>query len=291
MNNFAVLDLAYTHYDTGIYICVKTDIPCHLTCYHTTKAPRRHRTSRIQRGLTLPWGVYFCFVAWQEVEQIEPGDTLYHLFNVSPWMVLSTKWFAFRGTINEELSPSVSAVFEHWHPGGLPMSVTLRVYFPGDLCDPRITGTGPDCPDHWQSVTTLPGYDPAWHLVGATINSRWGYDSYLVERGELGTIVSVTHWMKIKANVAHAFVRVVAHLLRINGTSYITQLSTGTVNWTYRSKIYSLNPDTGQAWTQSDLDTLQPGVGVRRSSAFSAGGTGYCDEVYIVVERGIICPP
>jgi hypothetical protein len=70
--------------------------------------------------LTLPWGVYYCFVSWQSVEQQEAGDTLIHTFEVTPWVFCETKWFAFRGTVAGELSPSVSPIFHHHHPGPDP---------------------------------------------------------------------------------------------------------------------------------------------------------------------------
>lgn len=115
MSNFAVLTIAYLHTATAIVISITTNTPCHLTCYYTDKEPRRHRTARNQRGLTLPWGVYYCFVAWQTVEQTEPGDTYIHTFEVAPWEYCQTKWFAFRGTLAEVLSPSVSPLFKHHH--------------------------------------------------------------------------------------------------------------------------------------------------------------------------------
>lgn len=120
MNNFAALTIAYLHLTTAIVITIKTNNPCHLTCYYTDKEPHRHRTARNQRGLTIPWGVYYCFVAWLSVEQIEAGDTLIHTFEVAPWSYCQTKWFAFRGTIADVLSPSVSCLFKHHHPGVLP---------------------------------------------------------------------------------------------------------------------------------------------------------------------------
>ncbi len=117
MNNFAVLDIAYYHTPTSITITITTNNPCHLTCYYTDKEPGSHRTSRNQRGLTLPWGVYYCFVAWLSVEQSEAGDTLIHTFEIPAWSYCQTKWLAFRGTVAEVLSPSVSCLFEHHHPG------------------------------------------------------------------------------------------------------------------------------------------------------------------------------
>ncbi|GAI61656.1 unnamed protein product, partial [marine sediment metagenome] len=124
LQHFAVLTIAYSHTATSVIITITTNNPCHLTCYYTDKEPGSHRTARNQRGLTLPWGVYYCFVAWQSVEQIEPGDTLTHTFQVPAWSYCQTKWFAFRGTVAGQLSPSVSPIFQHHHPG-LPIVETF----------------------------------------------------------------------------------------------------------------------------------------------------------------------
>ncbi|MBA7580709.1 hypothetical protein ES708_22603 [subsurface metagenome] len=120
LQHFAVLTIAYSHTATSVIITITTNNPCHLTCYYTDKAPGRHRTARNQRGLTLPWGAYYCFVAWKEVEQIEAGDTLIHTFEIPDWSYCQTKYHAFRGTVAGELSPSVSALFKHHHPGLIP---------------------------------------------------------------------------------------------------------------------------------------------------------------------------
>jgi hypothetical protein len=120
MNNFAVLTTAQTIIAYGVRIIITTNNPCHLTSYYTDKQPGSHRTSRNQRGLTLPWGVYYCFVAWQSVEQIEPGDTLTHTFDILDWAYCQTKWFCFRGTVAGELSPSVSAIFQKHRQTPLP---------------------------------------------------------------------------------------------------------------------------------------------------------------------------
>jgi len=120
MNNFAVLNIAYSPAPTTLPLSIETNTPCHLTCYYTDKEPGSHRTSRNQRGLTRPWGVYYCFVAWQSLEQTEAGDTLIHTFEILDWSYCQTKWLAFRGTVAGELSPSVSPIFKYHHPGVLP---------------------------------------------------------------------------------------------------------------------------------------------------------------------------
>lgn len=291
LQHFAVLDIAYTHYVAGLYICIKTNNPCHLTCYHTNNQPFRHATTIEKRGLVLPWGAYWCFNAWQEVEQTEVGDTLYHTFEVAPWMALQTKWFAFRGYVGSNLSPSVSAVFMHKHPGGLPMSCRLEVYAPGDLCYNYLTGTGLPCPDHWKSVTGLPGYDPGWYLVGNTINHWWYWDTFWVETGNLGTINSVKHCMIVKKHGGFAYVQVCGHVFRIDGVNYRYHRRTPESDWTLYERDFPLNPHTLLPWTQADIDTLQPGIDLRHTWSVGWSATGFCDEVYIVVERGINCPP
>lgn len=112
MKNFAILDIAQTPIPGGISIVLTTNNPCHLTCYWTDKKPLRHYTTRTLRGLTVPWGSYYCFVAWHAVEQNEPGDTLLHTFDLNEWYYCQTRWFTFRGTVAGSESPSVGPIFE-----------------------------------------------------------------------------------------------------------------------------------------------------------------------------------
>lgn len=120
IDNFATLGLQKIHLISSVFIILSTSVPCHLTLYYTDQKPQRHKTSRIERGLEIPWGAYFCFVAWKEVEQMEPGDTLYHTFCITPWEYCQTKWFTIRGNVDSILSPSVGPIFEQHHPGATP---------------------------------------------------------------------------------------------------------------------------------------------------------------------------
>jgi hypothetical protein len=179
MNNFAVLTIAYSPAPTTLPLNVDTNNPCHLTCYYTDKEPGSHRTSRNQRGLTLPWGVYYCFVAWKSVEQTEPGDTLIHTFEIPDWSLCQTKWFAFRGTVASVLSPSVSCLFKYHHPGTLPF-----------------------CNLSFEDYPTTPGVPPCWEPAsfGAgtanyerdTVNVQHGLYSCKVTAVGLGFIARLT---------------------------------------------------------------------------------------------------
>ncbi|MBA7591165.1 hypothetical protein ES708_33317 [subsurface metagenome] len=110
--HFAILEITQAPTPSGIIITCRTNNPCHLTIYFTDKPPVRHATSRVVRGLALPWGAYWCFVAWNSLQQQEAGDTLIHTFEVSPWAYCQTKWFSFRGIIAGELSPSAGPLIK-----------------------------------------------------------------------------------------------------------------------------------------------------------------------------------
>ena len=127
LQHFAVLEVSYLHFETSIVITCTTNNPCHLTLYYTDKPPVRHATSRVVRGLSLPWAAYWCFVAWNSVEQQEAGDTLTHTFEVPDWSYCQVKWFTFRGTVAEVLSPSVTALLKHHHPGVF-YTIDLKVW-------------------------------------------------------------------------------------------------------------------------------------------------------------------
>jgi hypothetical protein len=96
----------------------------------------------------MPWGAYFCFNAWLAVEQNEAGDTLIHTFNVTPWVFCQTKYFAFRGTVADVLSPSVSCIFKHHHPG--PDPSRFEHYIVGDDDEKAIFDR------HWRGQSFTP---------------------------------------------------------------------------------------------------------------------------------------
>lgn len=117
LNNFAVMTIAYTHTFDTMVITITTNNTCHLTCYWTDKEPLQHFTSRVVRGLTVPWGTYFCFVGWRAIEQLEAGDTLSHTFHIPDLVYCQTIFFTFRGTVAGVLSPSVAPIFKrHFVP-------------------------------------------------------------------------------------------------------------------------------------------------------------------------------
>lgn len=93
-------------------IQVKTDIAVHLFLRWTEIEPLTHPVELFRRGISLPYATYWCFVAWEENEQLEPGDTLTHTFIKPDWPVCKDTWLYFIGTKQCEESPSASPIFK-----------------------------------------------------------------------------------------------------------------------------------------------------------------------------------
>ncbi|GAI31431.1 unnamed protein product, partial [marine sediment metagenome] len=106
--------IAQEQVDGGFNITLTTDTGCHLWLYWTDKEPWVHRRSTVERGLTVPWHSYWCFVDWHLIEQNEAGDTTTHTFNWLGWVTCQTKWFTFHGNIAGEESPSTGPIL-HKH--------------------------------------------------------------------------------------------------------------------------------------------------------------------------------
>jgi len=97
--------------------------------------------------------------------------------------------------------------------------------------------------------------------------------------------------MKAKRHGGYAYAQVFAHLIRIDGVNYSGPTISSTEDWKYYYLTWTQNPATGKPWTQADLDSLQAGVGLRYYHGVGWGSYGYCDELFLRIKRGIICPP
>jgi len=109
---FSVRDVQFSQELTGYIITVTSDTPCHLFMRWTTEQPRTHVDPKWKRGYPFPAKIRFCFVVYKDNEQEEVGDTLEHTFLKLDWPHCQTRYFYFWGTINGEVSPSESPLFE-----------------------------------------------------------------------------------------------------------------------------------------------------------------------------------
>jgi hypothetical protein len=109
--HFAVLTIAYANSADGVIITVTTNNPCHLWLRISDHMPQKHLHAAASRGALVQTYIDQCFVAYTDIEQTEPADTMVHTFTVAPWAICQTKWFYFWGTVAEQLSPSATPIF------------------------------------------------------------------------------------------------------------------------------------------------------------------------------------
>lgn len=120
--NWAPMNLLLDDEIGAMEIVVTTDILVHLFMRWTLEKPLKHPLERFRRGIRLMDDTRYCFVAWEENEQIEKGDTFTHTFIKPGWAICETRYFYFIGTKCAEESPSASPIF-YFHRGGVEMYV------------------------------------------------------------------------------------------------------------------------------------------------------------------------
>ena len=81
-------------------------------------------------------GVRICFTAYEDNEQLEPGDTLAHTFLKPNWPVCQTRYWYYIATIGGLTSRSNSAIYSMHHVAPVPgedneiMAVPAPSYVP-----------------------------------------------------------------------------------------------------------------------------------------------------------------
>ena len=167
IQRWALKDILIEATETGVLLTAYTFHPCHLYMRWTHTEPEEHLISRISRGLPLISDKRFCFVTYQDNEQEEGGDTYTHTFLKEPWELCETRWFYFHGTVEEQSSPSTSAIFKH------------------HKCEATLTVYATDSTDLHGSARLIalkenyPDYDEVWLPIiatGVTTSLRVGQD-------------------------------------------------------------------------------------------------------------------
>jgi len=282
INNFAPLNIIQTLTPDGVIITLSTNVPCHLTCYWTDKHPLKHKTSRTDRGLPTLTAIYYCFVAWQTLEQSELGDTMYHTFVFSPWPVCETRWFTFKGNVADIESPSIGPIFTKHLTQHLPLAFDLRPIAPGIQCLIS-TEVGQPCPNHWANLNdTFPDGDSSmiWHSI-----FEWKHDLYTIETPSLPiyTPTKVTLCGTFKKLGPHVITPLAQFAIRTHSTTYLYAiLDTPIFDWQLFTHDLILNPFTGISWTPAEILDLQIGVGL---GMYQHAGINYstaaCTQVYV----------
>jgi hypothetical protein len=121
IGNWYIKTIVYNERPDGYQIVVTTDRLITLYLRWTLAPPGQHIKETLERGAPVQKLIDQCFVATNDVNQVEEGDTLTHTFNIDGWPVCQTRWFYFWGTRAMKRVPSVSPIYEkHKVPNVLP---------------------------------------------------------------------------------------------------------------------------------------------------------------------------
>lgn len=112
---WALLTIAVTFSADVGTIILTTDVPCHLFMRWTLIVPQQHSIPVYRRGIAMHGDKYFCFDTYEDNEQEEAGDTIAHTFIKPDWPVCQTRYFYFHGRIDDDPSPSTTAIFRQHH--------------------------------------------------------------------------------------------------------------------------------------------------------------------------------
>lgn len=124
-------DVKFSDQATTVTISVITDVPCHVWVRLTLVEPQIHTKTITRRGVPFSSELRFCFVAYEDNEQIEAGDTLTHSWVKPAWPFCTTKWCYFWGYRLGIISPSTSAIFKHHNVLAIPApAMTLLILEP-----------------------------------------------------------------------------------------------------------------------------------------------------------------
>jgi len=294
MNEFAVLDIGYLHYDNYIRVRVRSSTAVHLTCYFTDKTPVRHKATRLVRGATISAGAYWCFVGYLQVEQDEAGDTLIHTFTVPDWSFGQVKWCLFQGTISGVESPSVSPYFKHAHNNWPVASLILRPGGQGVACQIKF-GTPYGCPNHWDNVNEAVPDEDASQVASFWITTTF-YQSDFYTFANLppasALIDRITLTLRLRRQGGMAYVRLFYYQLYLAGSYDLTgPYAIGNINYADFTKAYVANPFTSQRWTFSEVSALQAGLAIR--SYWGVGWSSYalCTQVFLTIHFDFLIQP
>jgi hypothetical protein len=159
-NVFALHDLTWEQLYDGFAIVAITSQPCHLYCRMTTTPPDVHRNPTYRRGSAYSASPYFCFVAYEDNEQLEEGDTTTHTFLKHNWPHCETRYFYFYGTKAGIILSSTTPVFDlHFKQDTAPKPTSPYVV-QGSHIPLRIEAEGRWADIQWTDGTPLRDHIP-----------------------------------------------------------------------------------------------------------------------------------
>jgi len=134
---------------------------------------------------------------------------------------------------------------------------------------------------NWQCVFEDPADGDSSYVKSSS--TSWKTDTYLTQDHSIGsgTISKVTIYVRCKSSNTFGGVASARTAIRTHSTNYFGTTITLTGSYANYYTDYTTNPNTLQAWTWSEVDDMEIGVGGKNSAAY--GWNAYCTQVYAVV--------
>jgi hypothetical protein len=159
---------------------------------------------------------------------------------------------------------------------------TIRPSAAGD--ETNIAEQSPATGAHWDKVDEAVSDGDGTYVQ--TNTSGWEEDLYNVANPVTGsgTINYVKAYIVARSLATPAQTSAYVHI-KTNGAEYNGTAQQVTTSYAPYSQQWNTNPQTGSAWTWSEVNSLQAGAGLRRATATGAGGQRYTrlTQVYIEV--------
>jgi hypothetical protein len=116
---------------------------------------------------------------------------------------------------------------------------------------------------HWQNVDEVPPNDATDYNYDDAATGTNHYDLYnLTDPSNVGSVNAIQTW--IRAQKSDAGTGNIRFVHKTQSTEYRDAADIAlTLSWAYYTQIRELNPNTGVAWTATDLTNLQAGVDAR----------------------------
>ncbi|MBA7708582.1 hypothetical protein ES703_117484 [subsurface metagenome] len=276
--HWALLDLVTSYLDEGFRIVATTDVPCHLYCRMSRQPPHKHVVPSPRRGTYWTGEIRFCFVVFEDNEQVEPGDTLVHTWLKYDWQHCQTRWFYFVGTQGGLTSVSETAYFHLHYIDPLP-NVTLYPAGPG--LETNIPREYPNDSIHWQACQV-----EDMVFVYSRLDYAWSRDLYALDPPPINSFNRL-RLNGIGANYGAGALRRFRYALYLPGFAVWESVNFAMPILAFGSwadapeVVLDLNPFTGMPWDAGVLPSLQVGIALYNTTAF---GYPAWTKSYIVLE-------
>lgn len=146
---------------------------------------------------------------------------------------------------------------------------------------------GAACPNHWQNVNTVIPVGDAPCVLEATDDVNYYRDLYHISAlSGTGTIRSVTVYARCRRFDIPVIPRASLKIaLKTGATVDESAPITLTESYVNYSKVWTTNPETGVAWTLTDIATLQIGLALRNADGLAATeDDSICVQVFAVID-------